>query len=753
MNIAKLEKYINYKPVFDKDPQFLVDEIIKEAKKYITQEEEIKEIQRAYEYARDAHNNSINNTRQSWEPYIVHPVKATQFLMKINPEIASIQACLLHDVIEDTEITYEMVKKEFWEEVADLCTHLEKVSKVKYKKETIDKNTIGEVRQLETLKKTFLAMWKDLRVIFIKLADRIHNIQTLHYHPREDKRRRIAEETLKIYVPIAQRLWLSVFQWYLENWSFRVLDEKEFNRIFLYLKKKYWEWAQYTPKWVEMLSQILNEENEVKYINIKWRLKSPYRIWTKLVKYQTNDIEKILDILAFRIITDTIWNCYNILWIIHKNYTPIIKKIKDYISIPKNNWYSSLHTTILWMFSFPVEIQIRTYEMDKVAEFWVAAHFSYVEKWSEWNVSEKQSMWIKKMQEIVSSFQSSAIDEKDRFKSEMEIEILEKNIFVYTPNWDIKELPQGCTVLDFAFRIHSDIWLSFNSAIVNNQFVPIDYKLKNWDIVKIKSFKNKLTASSSWIKFLHTPSAKAKLNKYLRNKEKERYINLWTSILNEKLKDYQLPLIGTRKDLIWKKYKNENYERLMFNIVDKQINVTKIIKEIYWSEVVEQFLNNKKKDTNIEHENNNLENYAIIDTDKKLDYIICPECKAKPWEKIICKVGKDWMKIHWIGCKALNVLSYKKLLEAHWKWQNPEKYILKLTIDLVDKPWILLRLLSVFSDLNVNIWTINVDKSNNEWYTQVNVELQFFNPSKIDFVLKELKNKENYVRIIRKEII
>ena len=270
MDIKELDSFFDYQLTFDEDPVFLVDEIIAQASEYLP-EEQIEEIRHAYVFTKAAH---AWVKRLSWEPYIIHPLKATLFLMELKPDLVSIQACIMHDVIEDTPITREEIAAEFSEEVAEICEGLVKVSKVRYQ---------WEDRHLETIKKTFLAMAKDLRVIFVKLADRIHNIQTLQYHPEERKRHKIAEETLKIYVPIAKRLWLYHFQLLLENGSFAVMYPEEFNRILDYLRKYFREGEKYTEKWMKMLTAMLHKE-WVQNFEVKWRIKSPYRIYEKLSK-------------------------------------------------------------------------------------------------------------------------------------------------------------------------------------------------------------------------------------------------------------------------------------------------------------------------------------------------------------------------------------------------------------------------------------------------------------------------------------
>ena len=441
-DIRTFESFFDYQPTFNEDPVEILEGILSKAKKYLVPAE-IEAIRNAYIFARDAHKGII---RKSGEPYIIHPLKAAEFLMEIKPDAVSIQACILHDVIEDTEYTYADIEQLFGKEIADICEGLVKVSNVKYK---------GEERSLETIKKTFLAMARDLRVIFIKLVDRIHNIQTLQYLPVEEKKQRIADETLKIYAPVAKRLGLYGYQLYLENGAFKMLDPERFEEIMEYIRKYFGSGEKFIDKGVKSLTSILRKEG-LSNFTVQGRIKSPFRIFEKMEKkYHTEDVSMIMDLLAFRVVTDTVSDCYMILGIIHKYYTPLIKKIKDYIAIPKFNGYKSIHTTILGMFRFPIEIQIRTQAMNEIAEHGVAAHYAYAEHNRSVKSPSRQNEWIKRLQTIVSEYTVSA--NKEKFKDALNIEILDKAIFVYTPKGDIKELPSGSSVLDFAFSVHSEI--------------------------------------------------------------------------------------------------------------------------------------------------------------------------------------------------------------------------------------------------------------------------------------------------------
>lgn len=727
MDIKQIDEFFGYKPFFETNTQVLVDDIIKKASKYLPAEE-LPLIQKTYEFARKAHTDVL---RLSGEPYIVHPLRATQFLMEIKPDIASIQWCILHDVIEDTAITYEQMHKEFGLEVANICEWLVKVSKIKYK---------GEDRQIETLKKTFLAMAEDLRVIFIKLADRIHNIQTLQYHPKKEKQEKIANETLKIFVPIAKRLGLYQYQLYLENGCFSILHPEEFHSIVQYLKKIYPTKQRYVEKGVKTLEDILQKEG-ISWATIKWRLKSPYRIRQKIMKWSARDYTQVLDTLAYRILTRDVAESYLCLGLIHKYYTPMIKNIKDYIAVPKFNGYQSLHTTILGMFDFPIEIQIRTYQMDEIAEFWVAAHYGYSDSGASVIIPKNQSDWIKKLQDLVNTYQS--LDDKESFKNELNIEMLNKTTFLYTPKWDIVELAQWASVLDFAFHVHTDVGLRFKNALVNREIKPINYIPKTWDVVLIQTWKNKYTANKSWIDYLHTPSAKWHLNRYIKNKEKDETIKHITDELNKKLKELSLPSFRAQEDKIHKLYDNAEMERKLLEVADKKNNINRIIKSAYPEEQTQTIVKTKKMNTVLDS--------AIIDGNQLLNYELCPECKPTIHDKIIAKSGRHGIKIHAMRCKALKTVNYGSLLETHRLGQEANQYTLSLTIDIPNKNNNMLQVMQKLSDLNmhvIHVWMKNISPE----ISELDIEVQYNNPTQIEFLLAEIKKYISIITIKKRQL-
>ena len=737
MDIKNLDEYLDYH-VYLGDPQDLVDGIIAKAKKYLPAEQ-LPLIQKAYEYAKAKHEGQM---RLSGEAYIVHTVRATEFLMEINPDVASIQTCLLHDVIEDTDVTQEDIKKEFWEEIAVLCEWLVKVSKIKYK---------WEDRHIETLKKTFLAMANDLRVIFIKLCDRIHNIQTLQYHPNPEKIQKIAQETLKIYVPIARRLWLYYFQLYLENWSFSYINPTEFNKIFSYLKKYFKNEEKYTNKGIDLLTGLLHKEGVQDFV-IKWRIKSPYRVFEKLdKKYQADDIGEVMDLLAFRVITKSVADCYMILGIIHKYYTPLIKKIKDYIAVPKSNGYQSVHTTVLGMFPFPTEIQIRTHEMDEIAEYWVAAHFAYSEHNKSISVSDNQWQWIRTLHDLVNTYTET--DDKENFKNELRIEVLNKRMFLYTPKWDVIELSNGATVLDFAFAIHSEIGLRFNSAIVNGQIKPISFIPNTGDIIRINTFKNKYSANKHWLDFLTTVNAKSVLNRFIKTQEKTEIIKKYTDELNIFLEKYGLPKYEGSADKIMKMYTKAEFEKKMLEILDRKLTYSQLIKTVYPKE---REVINKLNNTNTTPIQQNtkvmpVSARVLVDGDKLFNYSLCPECHPVPGQKIIGKAGREGIKVHTTDCKSLKTISFDKLLEAHREGEQINNYGVSIELVIFNKYSNLLDIMTIFSDLRLVILQISI-KNNGDGTSSIFLESEFKNPARIAFLVNSLKKYDDSIKINKERV-
>lgn len=485
-------------------------------------------IKKAFDFAQKAH---IGQTRKSGEPYFIHVFETAKILADFQMSAITIVAGLLHDSIEDGVATEECIKKEFGEEVLFLVNGVTKLGKVKYR---------GAERHVESLRKFLVAAAQDIRVLIIKLADRLHNMRTLK-HVRPDKQKRIALETLEIYAPLADRLSIRMLSRELEDLSFEYVYPEEFKKTKDLLKTKKEESAPELEKFMKYIKKALAAENII-HFKTDYRQKGIYSLYKKL-KNHDNDINNIYDILALRINVDTVTDCYKVLGIIHSIARPIPGRIKDYIAFPKPNGYQSLHTTVLTKDGAAIEIQIRTFEMHHDSEYGIASHILYKEKGSVKQKESPESLWFKQFLpkiinysgeyknsgEIVPGWVSQLAEsqkdiktakDKDGFIEDLKADFFNDRIFVLTPKGDVVDLPAGSCVLDFAFAIHSDIGTHTSGAKINGKMVSLDKELKNSNIVEI-IIKESSKPSSKWLEMAKTHLAKRHINNYLEKNKKQ----------------------------------------------------------------------------------------------------------------------------------------------------------------------------------------------------------------------------------------
>lgn len=453
-------------------------------------------IRRAYEFAEKAH---MKQKRESGENYIIHPFAAALTLTKLNLDTNTIAAALLHDVLEDTEVIPQELEKEFGKEITFLVQGVSKISKIKYK---------GTEHRVENLRKMILAMAENIRVILIKLADRLHNMETLNFLPVE-KQRRIALETLEIYAPLANRLGMGELKGHLEDLAFPYVYPQEYQWLLKETKDKYQEREKYLENVQPILEKALREEG-INDFQIHTRAKHYYSLFKKLQKYDM-DFGKIYDLAALRIIVSNVEQCYLVLGILHKLWRPLPGRIKDYIALPKPNGYQSLHTTVFCLDGKMTEFQIRTQAMHEEAEKGIAAHWAYSEGGKPLSGAkvDERFTWVRQLKEWQKELHGS-----DEFLDSLKIDFFKDRIFVLTPKGDVIDLPDGATPVDFAYQIHSDIGNQCAGAKVNNKMVALDYILNSGEVVEIITQKNK-KPSPSWLDFAKTNEAKNRIRKYL----------------------------------------------------------------------------------------------------------------------------------------------------------------------------------------------------------------------------------------------
>lgn len=530
-----------------------IDDIISYCQSYLHNEDNLNLIKKAYNVAKEKHEGQF---RKSGDPYIQHPVEVAYILATLHAGPDTIAAGLLHDVLEDTDMSKEEMAAAFNKDVAEIVDGVTKISKLKY--------MTKEKALAHNHEKLLLAMAKDIRVILVKIADRLHNMRTIQFHS-EEKQKRIAQETLDLYAPLAHRLGMYRIKAELEDLSFKALEPEKYTEIAKEISSKKTERDEDVEKMISTVKGLL-EKNHINHYDIKGRVKNIYSIYKKIIT-KNKTIDDIYDLLALRVIVDSVEQCYHVLGIIHSIWTPLPMRFKDYIAVPKPNMYQSLHTTVVGPAGKIYEIQIRTYEMDQIAEFGVAAHWAYKE-----NVGyspEKEQLEIvnklKWYKDLTTYVENSATE--DPLDSIIE-DIFSANVYIFTPKGDVYDFPAGSMPLDFAYRIHSDIGNKTVGAIVNGKIVPLSYKLKTGDVVEIKTNKACTGPTTEWLKLAKTSHAKTKIKAFINKKQRDAFVAKGLE---------ELTVIG----------KNYNYAPTTLD--DKQVmelfgkNSIRTVEDLYWT--------------------------------------------------------------------------------------------------------------------------------------------------------------------------
>ena len=665
-------------------------------------EEDIKQIEKAFLFAQKLHEGQY---RVSEEPYIIHPVEVAKILINLKVDTHTIMAAFLHDILEDTDTKPEEIKELFGNDVLSLVQGVTKLGKLQFKSK--------EERQAENFRRLFIAMANDIRVIFLKLADRLHNMRTLNFMAAQ-KQQKIARETLDIFAPLANRLGIGKIKTELEDLALRYLEPD-----------KYFEIAQLVSQTkaeremtVQLLIDKISKDVKKSGINaqITGRAKHYYSIYAKMKRLNIA-FHELYDITAVRVIVDTEKECYEVLGLIHSQFKPIPGRFKDYIAMPKGNMYQSLHTSVIGPRSKPLEVQIRTWEMHEVAEYGVAAHWRYKEKGSQKadNPADLKFSWMRKMVEYDKDMTSA-----EDYVNSVKLDLFSDQVFAFTPNGDVLDLPRNATPVDFAYRIHSDVGNRTVGALINGRIAQLDTKLNNGDIVEILTSKTP-APRLDWLNFVVTKQASSKIKQWFKKNNRESHIEVGKTNLEHEL-----------TKAVFDEYTKQGEFEKVAKIMNYQSAEDLFAALGYGETTVNKVLNKLKKpqETKIPdssfHTSKRKKSEKDIVGLEGLMYSFARCCSPIPGEPIVGVVTRSkGVTVHRIDCKTLENVQPERLLDIHWSGQNANKtYATTIRIETGEKLGLLKDIIAAVSDNNININYANVkSKSNRIGVIELGIEL------------------------------
>ena len=691
-------------------PEELYSRLIDKIKRYHPSAGDLSAIDKAYNFAKKSHGDQ---KRKSGEPYIIHPIHTALILADLELDKESIMAGLLHDVMEDTKVTREQMISEFGEEVTDLVDGVTKLTKLDYDADKVEK-------QAENLRKMFLAMAKDIRVILIKLADRLHNMRTLQQKEK-------SKETMEIYAPIADRLGISKIKIELDDLALRYLEPEKYKDLVdgVHLRLEHRE---------EFMSQLIAEvagyiEKAGIKATIDGRVKHYFSIYKKMVN-QHKTLDQIYDVFAIRIIVDTVMECYGALGVIHEKYTHVPGRFKDYIAMPKQNMYQSLHTTLIGPNGQPFEIQIRTMEMHKTAEYGIAAHWKYKENITGEGDNEEQKIsWLRQILE----WQRDLSDNHEFLNLlKDDLNMFSENVYCFTPNGDLKSLPNGSTPIDFAYSIHSAVGNKMVGARVNGKMVNIDYKIQNGDQVEVVTSNNSNGPSMDWLKIVKSTQAKNKINQWFKLQNKEENIIKGKELIDKYCKSKGIVLQDILKpeymEKVRLKYSYKDWNSLVASVghgglKEGQI-VNKLVEEYnktHRKEITDQDVLNSTIGEKAENKTHTSKSGIIVEgmDDVAVRFSKC--CSPVPGDEIIGFVTRGrGVSIHRTDCiNIINLPDFERgrLIEASWaadEGKQDGKYMTEIVIYAHNRVGILTDLSKIFTEKNIDVNSINSRTSKSE---------------------------------------
>lgn len=713
-----------------------MDELLQKLKKNFS-EAEFQELKAAYDFSAAAHEGQ---KRQTGEPYFIHPCAVVNILVDLGfDDVSTLVAAFLHDVLEDTPVTSDELEQKFGKEVLELVEGVTKLDKIKF--------VSAEDEQAENLRKMFFAMAKDYRVIIIKLADRLHNMRTLDAL-KPEKQIKIATQSLKIYAPLAGRLGLSFVKCELEDLAMRYLYPDDYYELVEFIKTKSKERQQFIEKICDELKAKLQElgiEGEV-----NGRQKHLYGIYKKMLK-QGKNIEQIYDISAVRVIVNEVQDCYTVLGAIHTMWMPIPGRFKDYIAMPKPNGYQSLHTTVITKFKETFEIQIRTYEMHRIAEYGIAAHWKYKEGKTGATKIDDQINWLR---EVMDTQRESS--DSHEFLENIEGNVFTDEVYVFTPKGKVLNLPVGSTTVDFAYAIHSAVGNKCIGAKVNGKIVPLNTVLNTGDIVEILTTNSGKGPSRDWIKFVKTASARTKIRQYFKKEMKEENIKRGKDMLEREAKrrGYNLSELLSTAGLnyIMNRYTLSSIDDLYASVGFGGLTTNQIIVKLidyFKRDLLSKNPVAEIKTTSTTGKSSSGNGVLIRGYD---DFLVrlshC--CNPVPGDKIVGYVSRGrGVSVHCVDCPNVKNMEPERLIEAKWDDVISQNFLASLKIYCENKGGILAAVTTIISNMKISITGAFARSDNDNGTAEITVMLEVKSTDQVEDVIKKLKTLPEVIDVHR----
>ena len=703
-------------------------------------EKQINKVRKAFEYARDKHDGQ---KRKNNENYIVHPVSVAMLVLDLANDINMVLAAILHDTIEDTDATSEELEKLFGRDVRQVVEGVTKLGKFELMS--------TEERQAENFRRMFLAMANDIRVVFVKLSDRLHNMRTLH-HMKPEKQKKTARETLEIFAPLANRMGIGKLRGELEDLSLKYLNAKAYEHI----EENISHTRDSRQKTIDYLIEKITEQLQRLHIEaeIYGRVKNIYSIYKKMEKQQKT-LADVYDISAIRVIVNTEPECYAVLGVVHNSFSPIPGRFKDYIAMPKRNFYQSLHTTVMGPLARPLEVQIRTRQMHEVAEYGIAAHWKYKETGSQAveEHAEQKLSWLREMLEM-----KDEADDASDYVELVKLDLFQDEVFIFTPKGQVVDLPSGSTCVDFAYRIHTEVGHTCTGSVVNGKMVPLDTVLKNGDIIEIVTRKN-AHPRLDWLNFVKTQGAKNKIRQWFKYNKREEYEEQGKSQLMEALTKAKYDELAHSGELttLAKEFNYETPNDLFVAIGYGELNLTRVVNRVNRIQTLntqEDALKRVKKFQKENYKANTSHHKCSIVGLEGMLFHLARCCTPVPGEDIVGVVTRSrGVMVHRADCQNLNHVNPERKMPLQWSDHAEaqfENHTVRLEVHVIDRVGVLKDLLAKIAETHTNVSNLRV-KLREDNTADIELTVDVANAQHVDRVKLALQKLPDVIGVKRQQ--